>query len=117
MNLFDPELRVRKELKVDPGSRYLLLDLERVQKREGSVLAAACKVVEGKKRDGRLSYFVEGVGATEAVVLLRVPGGKHPSIELSDGAIKKLDYDPVAHLAWIRFENEARPRELSVRFN
>jgi hypothetical protein len=114
VNLFDSELRVQKEFTLSPGSRYLLLDLEKIQGRETTVLAAACKVVEGKERNGKLSYFVEGVGETEAVILLRVPSDTRPSIELAEGKIKNLDYDSAEHLAWVRFTNESKPRELSV---
>ena len=83
---------------------------------EPNVLAAACKVVDGKERNGKSSYFVEGVGETEAVILLRVPRGARPSVELAEGKIKNLDYDSAEHLAWVRFTNESKPRELSVRF-
>jgi hypothetical protein len=113
-NLFDPELRVQKTFTLSPGSRYLLLDLEKIPNRETGVLAAACKVVEGKERNGERSYFVEGVGGTAAVILLRVPSGAHPSIELAEETIK-TDYDSAEGLTWVRFANESRPRELSVR--
>jgi hypothetical protein len=115
INLFDSELKVQTKLTITPGSRYLLLDIEKLRGRETSVLAAACKVIEGKGSSGRFSYFVEGVGGTPAVVLLRVPAGVHASVELADGTINSLDQDSSEHLAWIRFTNESRPRELSVR--
>lgn len=116
VNLFDPELRVQREITISPGSRYFLLDLDKTQGRQASVLAAACKVVQGKERHNELSYFVEGVGDTDAVMLLRIPSGARPSIELADGTIKSLDYDSAERLAWVRFANESKPRELSVRF-
>jgi hypothetical protein len=115
VNLFDPELRVQTDFTLRPGSRHLLLDLERVRSRETTVLAAACKIVKGKKNGTRQSYFVEGVGETPAVVLLRVPAGAHPSFELADGTITSLDHDLSEHLAWVRFMNESKPREFSIR--
>ena len=113
VNLFDPELRVQTEFTIRPGSRYLLLDLERTRGRKTSVLAAACKVVEAQGNP--LSYVVEGVGGTPAVVLLHVPAGAHPSFELAGEPITSLEYDASEHLAWVRITNESRPRELSVR--
>jgi len=115
VNLFDPELRVQTVFTLRPGSRYMLLDLEKARGHEPGVLAAACKVVKGKANSGRLSYFVEGVGGTLAVVLLRIPAGSHPSFDLADGAIASLDHDSSEHLAWVRFSNESKPREFSVR--
>jgi len=114
VNLFDPALRVQTEFRLGPGSRYLLLDLEKTQARDSSVLAAACKVIEGKRNSDRLSYFVEGVGGTEAVVLLRIPAGANPSVNLAGGTITNLDHNSSEHLAWIRFTNESKLRELSV---
>jgi hypothetical protein len=115
INLFDSELMVQTNLTITPGSRYLLLDLEKTRGRDANVLAAACKVVEGKRSRDHLSYFVEGVGATEAVVLLRIPPGANPSAGIAGGTITNLNYNAAEHLAWIRFTNESKPRELSVR--
>jgi hypothetical protein len=124
IDLFDSELKVQTNLTITAGSRYLLLDLEKTRGREAQVLAAACKVVEGKRPSevGRgvptaptISYFVEGVGGTEAVVLLRIPAGANPSAELAGGTITSLDHNASEHLAWIRFTNESKPRELSIR--
>jgi hypothetical protein len=116
INLFDSELKVQTKLTITPSSRYLLLDLEKTRGRDAKVLAAACKVVEGKGSNGRLSYFVEGVGGTEAVVLVRVPAGANPSAEIAGGTITRLDHNASEHLGWIRFTNESKPRELTVRF-
>jgi hypothetical protein len=122
INLFDSELNVQTNLTITSGSRYLLLDLQKIRGRDTSVLAAACKIVESKRTSeaGRgvltaPSYIVEGVGGTEAVVLFRVPPGTNPSAELAGGTITNLNYNASEHLAWIRFANESKPRELSVR--
>ena len=115
INLFDSELKVQTKLTIAPGSRYLLLDLEKTRGGDAHVLAAACKVIEGKRTNDCVSYFVKGVGGTEAVVLLRIPAGANPSAELANGTITTLDHNPSEHLAWIRFTNESKPRELSVR--
>lgn len=116
INLFDSELRVQTKLMISPGSRYFLLDLRKTRSDEPSVLAASCKVVEGNRRGEDRSYFVEGVGGTPAVILLRLAPGAHPSVGLAGGTITNLDFNSAEHLAWVRFTNESKPRELSVRF-
>src|SRR5262249_52872901 len=112
VNLFDSELKVQTNLTITAGSRYLLLDLEKIQSRNTAILAASCKIVQGKpntevwrgvRTAPTLSYFVEGVGGTEAVVLLRIPAGANPSAEIAGGTISSLDHDSSQHLAWIRF--------------
>jgi hypothetical protein len=123
VNLFDPELRVKTEVTLQPGSRYLLLDLEKTRGSATKVLAASCKIIEAKPDPevGRgvptapsVSFFVEGVGGTPSVVLLRIPAGAHPSFDLTDGTISNSNHDAAEHLAWVRFTNESKPRELSV---
>jgi len=48
-------------------------------------------------------------------VLLRIPPGANPSAGIAGGTITNLNYNAAEHLAWIRFTNESKPRELSVR--
>jgi hypothetical protein len=113
LNLFDPELRVQKQVKVAPGSRYLLLDLESKSLASQGVLAAACKVTKSDR--SAKSWLVEGVDETPACVLLRV--NKRPlSVTLDGKATSSLDYSPENKLLWIRFENEARPRQLTLNY-
>jgi hypothetical protein len=80
INLFDPELAVRRQLTLAPGSRFFLLDLDQVSGGGPPVLASACKALPlGVTRPndtsapaGTFRCLVEGVARTEAVVLLRV---------------------------------------------
>jgi len=115
VNLFDLALKVRDAAKLSPGSRFLLLDLTTVHGREPRVLASACKALATKNAADKLSLIVEGVGNTPAVVLMHAP--KRPrEISLGGEAVKDFEYSPADKLLWIRFPNEATPRELSLRF-
>jgi len=75
----------------------------------------ACKALATKRGADGLSLTVEGVGNTPAVILIHSP--KRPSeIRLSGQVLKDSEYSIADKLLWIRFANEAAPRELTVRF-
>jgi hypothetical protein len=115
VNLFDPELRVRKTVSLSPGARLFLIDLERAGTRHGRVLASACKTLPAKGGGDEVVLTVEGVGNTPAVVLL---SAKRPPVSVTvDGErIENTEYSRDHGLLWVRFPNQARPRELRLRF-
>ncbi len=115
VNLFDPELRVLDSVKLEPGSRYFLRDLDAAHTREPQLLASACKSLEMGRADKSLSFVVEGVAQTPAVMLLRAE--RPPtSITLDGQAVERFNFSKQDGLLWIRFTNEARPRSLTVNF-
>lgn len=116
VNLFDPQLLVRTEIKLSPGARFFLLDLDSVKGGAPRVLASACKTLPTKESGAKqFSLVVEGVGGTPAVVLLHAP---RPPLEvtLAGQLLKDFDYSASEKLLWVRFTNEPRPRELVLRF-
>ncbi len=115
VNLFDPALRVNKSIKLLPGSRYLLLDLDSIPNPEPQVLASACKTLAREKTDHSLTLTVEGVVATPAVVLVRVPIAPR-SVTLEGKPLKTIEHSAADQLLWIRFTNQAKPRELKIEF-
>jgi len=115
VNLFDPLLRVRNSVQIEPGKRYFLRDLKATKADEPRVLAAACKVLETAREKKSLSLTVEGVAKTPAVVLLET--AIKPAVILLDGQpVKDFEYSAQEKMLWIRFENESRPRPLTVSF-
>lgn len=120
VNLFDSKLQVRKQIELSPGSRYFLLDLDGV---EGAakgdavrVLASACKALpRPDNRASQATFDVDGVGGTPAVILLSC--SRPPTaISLDGEAMSDFTHDAAEKLLWVRFENGAKPRELTVRF-
>jgi hypothetical protein len=115
VNLFDPELRVRHEVVLAPGSRWFLLDLDAARRRAPHVMLSAGKALPVEATRDRLTLAVEGVGDTPSLLLLESP--KPPrTITLDGKPLESFDYSAREKLLWIRFENEARPRELDVQF-
>ena len=117
VNLFDPDLRVQKSITLVPQARFFLIDLD-AEKGGGNarVLASACKALPVKSGDAKaFSLEVEGVANTSARVLLHC--AKAPAaVTLAGQPLKDFEYSAADHLLWVRFVNESRARELSVRF-
>ena len=115
VNLFDPELRVQPAVAIAPGSRFFLVDLDALRGHGPQVIASACKALPGKHTAHSFSLTVEGVTNTPAVVLLRVPDAPR-SVTLAGQPLEDFKYAAEGRLLWVRFPNEARPRELAIEF-
>jgi predicted alpha-1,6-mannanase (GH76 family) len=115
VNLFDPELRVRHEVLLEAGSRQFLLDLDAASTSRPHLLASACKALPKPETRGRISYTVEGVGETPAVVLLQMAQPPR-RVTLGGQILEDFEYSAKEKLLWIHFENDVVPRELSVEF-
>lgn len=115
VNLFDPELRVRSGVSLAPGSRVFLLDLDEARTGKPHVLASACKALPKEETRSRVSYTVEGVGQTPAIVLLESPKAPR-TVMLAGQPVPTFEYSAKDKLLWIRFENDVTPRELAVEF-
>jgi len=115
VNLFDAELRVRDRIRLSPGARFFLLDLEAAREHAQPVLASGCKVIVGKGDKKALPMAVEGIADTPAIILVRASQRPH-SVTLAGKAIESFEYSTAEKLLWIRFPNEAKQRELLVTF-
>ena len=58
---------------------------------------------------------VEGVVNTPAVVLLHMPKAPR-AVVLASQPLQSFHYSAEDRLLWIRFTNEAAPRELAIEF-
>ena len=115
VNLFDPELRVQRSVALAPGARFFLLDLDAANPDEPRVLASACKALPVRKDAGSLTLAVEGVADTPGIALVHCPRAPR-GVTLSGETWERTEYSAAERLLWIRFPNEARARELTVRF-
>ena len=115
INLFDPNLRVNETVKLAPGSRLFLLDLKSVRGNEPRVLASGCKSLRKHQSTSQIALTVEAVGRTPGIVLLHAP--KLPrAVTLASQPVEDVEYSADEKLLWVRFLNEASPRELMVKF-
>ncbi|MDR3459636.1 MAG: hypothetical protein P4N60_19580 [Verrucomicrobiae bacterium] len=115
VNLFDSTLNVQTNLVITPGSRQFCLDLNAAQNGKTHLLASACKAVPQESKSGQLSFTVEGVANTPAIVLLETAQAP-ASVTLAGNKLDTFAYSAKEHLLWIHFDNASVPRELSVQF-
>jgi hypothetical protein len=115
INLFDSELRLQREVTLAPGTRFVLLDIDAPDVAGRALLAAGCRAVGQKQGTETISVLVEGVANTAGIALLRVTHAPR-SILLAGKSPEATHYDAEQGLLWVRFTNQASPRELSVQF-
>jgi hypothetical protein len=111
IDLFDPSLALLADPQVDPGKQMFLLNPN--VGADMSVLASACRAVPIEKSMLYAKFSVEGIDGTPGIVLMKCPYAPK-SIMLAGRTVTDTHYDLADHLLWIRFENSATSRELTV---
>jgi hypothetical protein len=115
VNLFDSELRVQNSVSVIPGSRWFMLDLDAARTGSAHVLASACQALPVSGAENQLTFTVEGIEETPAIMLLESPRTPR-AITLAGEDLASFDYSAKEQLLWIHFQNTAAPRALTVQF-
>jgi len=115
VNLFDSELRVLTDVTIAPGSRWFLLDLDAARTDRPHLLASACKALPKTQTRDQISFTVEGVGETPAIMLLESIKSP-PAVTLAGKKLTTFEYSAKERLLWIHFKNDVVPRELAVQY-
>jgi hypothetical protein len=115
VNLFDSELSVQEKISLVPGAREFLVDLDLIPGHGPQLIAAGCRALLKHRLPHQVTYIVNGVGDTQAIMLLKVNAPPR-SVTLDGQNLEDFDYSPKDKLLWIRFENIAQPQTLSVNF-
>lgn len=111
VNLFDSELQVQRRVTITPASRTFLKNLDDTATAKESVIASSCKVIATKEN----TFAVEGIANTQGIVLLRAE--KKPARATIGGKeISSFEFSEKEKLLWVKFPNEAAPRELSLSY-
>ncbi|BCU75535.1 hypothetical protein [Luteolibacter sp. LG18] len=110
VDIFDPELKIRRTVDLAPGSRCFLMDLDKLTGTGTRILASACKALPAPNK-GHPAWTVEGVGNTDAIVLIACEQAPK-SVLLGGQPLTTFDHDAAEKLLRVRFQNEASPRLL-----
>jgi hypothetical protein len=117
LDLFDAHLPIRTEVTLTPGSRFLLLDLDRGRGSGPKVLAAACKVLGARRTTGEtFRFYAEGPEKTEAAVRLALPAA--PATVTLDGEPlpgAAQTWDAPTRTLLLRFANAATGHWIECR--
>jgi len=115
VNLFDPGLQVQKEISLVPNSHWFLIDLDAARTGRPHLLAAACKALPHGQSPGQISFTIEGVDKSPAIMLFE--SAKPPQgVTLDGNPVSQFEYSAQDQLLWVHFENDAAPHELVLRY-
>ena len=115
VDIFDNDLKVRTDISITPGTRWFLLDLDQATTGKTHLLASACKAVVQHQMKKRLAFDVEGIEDTPAILLLESPRAPR-TITLDGNPLTTFEYSAADKLLWIRFQNQAHSRPLTIDF-
>ena len=117
VDLFDAGLPLLNAVTLTPGSRSLLLDLDRMRSQGPVILAAACKTVGARRLPGGgIRFHAAGPDNTEAAVRLRLDAP--PQVVTVDGAALApggQTWDAATHTLLLRFSNSASGHWVTIR--
>ncbi len=115
VDLFDAGLPILKSVSLTPGSRRLLLDLDRAE--DTVILAAACKTHGAASLPGGgFRFHSTGPDGTEAAVRLRLPAAPQ-AVTLDDRALPPgaWEWDAATRTLLLRFPNAASGQWVTLR--
>lgn len=115
INLFSPELTEIRDATVAPGTRMLLLDIDRVTSATPKVIAAACRVRDEKLAGNTLEFRADGIAETNAVIGIAAPTPP-AEIRIAGAPVDASQYGYQDGILRLRFSNSAEPILVQVRF-
>ena len=108
-------MRVQSDISIAPGSRWFLLDLDAARTGKAHLLASACKALPKEPARDQISFRVEGVGETPAIMLLN--SAKAPLAVTLDGKnVTTFEYSAKEELLWIHLKNDSVSHDLAVQW-
>ena len=119
IDLFDPQLPVLQEKKVQPGEQAYLYNLGRVKnKKQPQVLAAASRVYEENARSNTYSFVTKSPSDTQNAMRVLLPA-KPKSTEVTGPEGQKMDkvkmsWDEQTHTCLLQFENNADGMHVAI---
>jgi hypothetical protein len=111
--LFDAELPVIDSLKLVPGTRALLVDLDRTADGVG-VVAAACRTRHQTITDDAITFDADGLPGSIGVVALKLDKAPQ-SVSVDGEALPAEAHDFADGVLRIRFTNQVEPVRVTVR--
>ena len=115
INLFSPELAVVRDVTVAPGTRMLLLDIDRMTSATPRVVAAACRVRNETFAGNILEFRADGIAESNAVVGIAAHTAP-AEIRIAGVPVDASQYGYQDGLLRLRFPNSPEPVLVEVRF-
>ena len=121
IDLFDPQLPVLEEKKVQPGQQALLYNLGRISHREmPQVLAAASRVYEEKIEGRAYSFLSKSPVHTTNSMRILLPQAPVETIltDAGGGQVKDVvnKWDEASHTLFLGFENDPKGTRVQIKW-
>jgi len=115
VDLFDAKLPVLREVPITPGSRHLLIDLERQHGTGPRVIASASKVLDARTDRNQLRFHSEGPQGVIAATRVALPAPpKAAKVGAYPDAQVKVTWDAESRTALVEFPNAPEGVEVEV---
>ncbi|MGN6626493.1 MAG: hypothetical protein ACTHLN_07720 [Tepidisphaeraceae bacterium] len=111
--LFDSQLPLISEYRVEPGSRAVLVDLDAMP--SVGIVAAACRVQQWKLSDRQATFAADGLEGSHGIVCLKLPSAPK-SVTVDEQALAKDAFDYADGLVRVRFTNKATPQHIAIHW-
>ena len=115
IDLFDPNLTEHQDVNVAPGSRALLLDLDRIPAGPPRLLAASARITGERATAHTLVFHADGIEGTQAVA--RILSSATPTkILLNAQPLPSNQYTQTERTLLLHFTNHASPQDLRIEW-
>lgn len=112
IDLFSPTLEVRRSVKLSPGSRVLLMDLAKIDRKQPRVLASASKVLAVEQSAGKLRFHSEGPEGVTCATRIALPS--EPKSVTVDGQPAETNWDAGTRTVLLTYANSPQGRWVEV---
>ena len=113
--MFDPDLPVLHSLTLQANRRMLLLDLDTVNSRVPTVVAASSRIKDEQSSMDQLRFHTDGVADTHAIAC--ISAARRPSaILIDDRQLEETRYGYQDGVVRIRFDNSVEGHSIQLRF-
>ncbi|MDQ2753658.1 MAG: hypothetical protein M3R72_11615, partial [Bacteroidota bacterium] len=120
IDLFNPELPVLSQKKVQLGEQSFLFDLNQIKnKQTPQVLCAASRVTDEKREAHGYSFVAKSPDSTNNVMRILLPAKPQSVIVTKPNgeAIKALfEWDEASHTCLLRFMNASEGRSVIIKW-
>ncbi|MHB1793846.1 MAG: hypothetical protein ACYCPO_02660 [Acidobacteriaceae bacterium] len=115
INLFDPDLSESNHVAIKSGTRALLLDVNYFKSSTPRILAASAKITDEYASPGKLTFQVEGIDQTQAVIRILSTRGVR-QITLRGKPLDPSQYQHSGRTLRMHFSNTVTPQKIQVFF-
>jgi hypothetical protein len=111
INLFDPSLATIEDFQIKPGTRALLVDLERAK--QTGVIAAAARVRDEQITPDSIRFQADGIEESTALICIALPRAPR-AVKINNAPAEPGSSTYAGGILRLRFANHAKPVPIEI---